>query len=72
MRRQNSPQPNFTNLFRSSQVFRKDQPKTNNLAKDDNGDLFPFAHNILNYLQVVFVNYITCPTCWQRVRMSRQ
>lgn len=54
MRRQNSPPPNFTNLFKSSQVFCKDQPKTNNLVKDDNGDLFPFAHNILNYLQVAF------------------
>ena len=34
--------------------FRKDQPKTNNLVKDDNDDLFPFAHNILNYLQIAF------------------
>jgi hypothetical protein len=30
------------------EFFHKDQPKTNNSVKDDKGDLFPFAHYILN------------------------
>jgi uncharacterized UBP type Zn finger protein len=40
-----------------SSFFHKDQPKSNNLLKDDNGDLFPSTHNILNYLQVAFCQY---------------
>jgi hypothetical protein len=53
----NSKNKNIKDLYRGINGFKRGYQPTNNLVKDENGDLLTDSHNISNRWKTVFLSY---------------